>query len=65
MRFKPVYTVMFFDEDMEFLAESPELETYKLAEVIGQVMAAMDENIGYYTIEKYFKKIDRVESFRD
>lgn len=55
--FRTVFTVMFFDENRNFIAESRDIDTYQEAENIGEIVAQLSDDIAYFSIERYFKKV--------
>lgn len=63
-RFEKVFTAVFFDEDMDIIGESPELESCQLAQLIGEIVSEMVPEVAYFAVEKYFKKIEADEVWR-
>lgn len=55
--FRTVFTVFFYDHDRDFIRESREIDTYQEAETVGMTVAEMSDDIAYFSIERYFKKI--------
>lgn len=64
--FRTVFTVMFFDEDKDFVSESQEIDTYENAENVGIAVLELCPEIAYFSVERYFKKVViNEESYED